>query len=438
MNHHSVLKWPAVGRCCAHVLAIGLLPCLLASPVARAEDAVLPLQITMRQLLQVARDKSPRYAMAASRLDAARADVVGAGVLPNPKITYGRYDLASRHNTMYDGPSQQEMTLEVPLPISGQRGARLDAAERRAEMTEADVRADFAELIRDLWKLYAQQLAANRRAEVLQQASSDLEHMERIISGREKAGAASRYDVLRIGLEARAMASRLETARADSASLAGHIGALLGLGGWKPQAIGSLAPIGVPTDAEGLWQQAEQTNPELESARREQVAADAGVEQAKRERWPVPSLLVGTAFTDRPYGLATFAGVSVEIPVFDRNQGGMAKAAAAKQAAMARQTWTYAKTRDELERALDLLTRRRATLEKFEQNTVAALPTLRQMAEDAYRLGQSGLLELLDATRSRTDTQLSHIDLLLAEIDAEVEALMASGTLVSSLETFER
>jgi len=64
--------------------------------------------------------------------------------------------------------------------------------------------------------------------------------------------------------------------------------------------------------------QAEQNNPELESARRKTIAADSGLERARRQCWPVPSLLLGTAFTDQPYGNTTYVGVSVDLPTFDR------------------------------------------------------------------------------------------------------------------------
>lgn len=303
------------------------------------------------------------------------------------------------------------------------------------EATESDVKAEFADLIGALWKLYAEQLAMRQRIEVLQNAAADLDRMEHIISARENAGAASRYDVMRIRLEARNFTSRLDIARTEAAALAAQIGVELGLRGWKPQASGQLASLRVPSDVDALWQQAEQNNPNLETARREQRAADASIEQAQRERWPVPSLLLGTAFTDRPYGQASYAGVSVEVPLFDRNQGGIAKAAASKQAAMTRQAWLFAKTRDELERAVELLERRRSNLARCGSDAMAQLPTLKQMAEDAYRLGQSGLLELLDATRSRTDTQLTHLDLLLAEVEAEIETLSAAGLLVSASES---
>ncbi len=55
------------------------------------------------------------------------------------------------------------------------------------------------------------------------------------------------------------------------------------------------------------------------------------------------------------------------------------------------------------------------------------LPHLRQMAEDAYQGGKSTILELLGAMRSRTELQLSHLDLVAGVMQAEIDTLAAAG-----------
>jgi len=87
-----------------------------------------------------------------------------------------------------------------------------------------------------------------------------------------------------------------------------------------------------------------------------------------------------------------------------------------------------------LERAVEVLKRRRDTLTKFEHDVLDTLPTLQQMAEDAYRLGKTGLLELLDSSRTRTEIKLNHLELLVGEIESELDAMMASGILVATME----
>ncbi|MDP1667314.1 MAG: TolC family protein [Methylobacter sp.] len=409
---------------------------LLSSPPAFSEEQTknqaLPKEVTIRELLLIVREKSPRYALASSPIEAAQAEVVAADVLPNPKVSYGRYDQAGgRRNTQFDGPSQQNITVEIPMLLAGQRGARKEAAERQVEVAEANVETEYNRLIRETWRLFAQLLAGQQRVAVLEEANRDLERLHNIIAGKESAGTASRYDVMRITQEVQSLKARLESAHTDNAGVVGELGVLLGFPDWKPQAKGVLAPIGVSADVGTLWLQAEHHNPELESARRETVAADSGLERARRERWPVPSLMLGTAFTDRPYGNATYAGVSVDLPIFDRGQGGMARASAEKHASVLKHELLLASTKQELERAVDVLVSRRKTLSKFEHSVLEPLPMLKQMAEDAYRLGKTGLLELLDSSRSSTDIKLGHLELVVAEIEAELGAMTASGLLAA-------
>jgi cobalt-zinc-cadmium efflux system outer membrane protein len=404
---------------------------------AAAND--FPKIVTIQQLLQIVREKSPRYAVAHSQVEAAEAGVVAADVLPNPSVTYGRYDQAAgRLGTQFDGLSQQNVTVTIPVLLAGQHGARKTAAERKVDVSIADAQVNYNQLVRDTWGLFVELLAEQQRVVVLEDAQRELARLKTIISGKEDAGTASRYDVLRITQELQNLQVRLENAQTEITSTVGKIGVLLGFSNWQLEAAGNLVPIGAPAEVNTLWQQVEINNPELESARRETVAADAGLDRAKRERFPIPSLFAGTAFTDKPYGNAVYTGFSVDLPLFDRGQGGMAKASAEKNAALLKRELLLASTQQELERAVTVLARRRDTLSKFERDVLKPLPTLKQMAEDAYRLGKSGLLELLDSSRSRIEIKLSHLDLLTGEIEAELDTMMVSGLLVTTLEQTPR
>lgn len=395
----------------------------------------LPKIVSVRQLMTLVREKSPRYALARTQIETAQTEVVAANVLPNPKVSYGRFDQAGgRLNTQFDGPSQQNVTVEVPLLIAGQRGARKTAAERQVDVSEADVEIEYTRLIRETWRLFVKQLAEQQRVATLETAHQELERLKDIISGKENAGTASRYDVLRITQETLSLETRLENSRTEMTGVIGEMGVLLGFPGWKWQASGTLTPIGTSADIDALWRLAERNNPELEGAQRETIAADAGLERARRERWPVPSIMFGTAFTDQPYGNTFFSGFSVDLPLFDRGQGGMARASAEQHAVLLKRELLLASTRQELERSVEILTRRRETLAKFEHDVLDTLPDLQQMAEVAYRLGKTGLLELLDSSRSRTEIKLNHLELLVGEIEAELDVMMASGILVATME----
>lgn len=408
--------------------------CLAMLAAVRAVAAELPETVTMQQLLDITRERSPRYAALQQRIEAAGAEIVEAGVLPNPRLSYGRFDLLTRTNTMYDGNVQQQVILEVPVLIAGQRGMRLEAAEKKADAAAADIAADFAGLIYDEWALFVKQLANRQRIAVLDETARYVEHLSGIVSGRLQAGSASRYDLLRIDIEAKNVETRRQTLRNDLSASAAELSILLGLSDWRPEARGELSSLNVPTDINALWADAEASHPDIEAARRGEIAAEADVARAKRERWPTPTFQVGSAFTDSPYGNTSFAGVSVDLPIFDRGQGAIARANAAKHAARLQHDLALARTRGALERAVEMLARRRETRADFERNVIAKLPDLQEMGESSYRLGKGSLLELLDASRSRTETRLTRLDLMQAEIEAELDVLRASGLLIRRFE----
>ena len=419
------------------ILGLGLSLWVLFTPLsATAEETLdLPKAVSIAQLLNIVRERSPRYATLKQRIEQSRAEVVGAGVMPNPRLNVGNYALMSQNNTMYDGKTQREVILEIPVLASGQRGARIEAAEKQVEVAEANLEAEFSSLAYDIWRLFVKLLAEKERVTIFDETSQYMRQLSNLVLGREHAGSASRFDVLRIELETRDMEARLETARNNLLGTSGELGVVLGLPGWNPEAVGTLKPLGIPSNPNQLWAEAERSNPDIETARRGEVAADAGLDKARSGRWPVPSFMVGSAFTENPWGHAIFGGFSVELPVFDYGQGGMAKAAAERQrAALERETIT-AQTHVAIDRAAALLAKRQETRRKFEQDVLSKLPDLKAMGEAAYQFGKGSLLELLDATRSRTEVRLTHVELSQAETEAELDALRASGLLIQSIET---
>jgi cobalt-zinc-cadmium efflux system outer membrane protein len=78
-----------------------------------------------------------------------------------------------------------------------------------------------------------------------------------------------------------------------------------------------------------------------------------------------------------------------------------------------------------------LVERRSAALEQFRERMVGRLPALKQMAEDAYRLGRGSIIELLDATRTRYVTQLGQIELISGLMEAQLRFQASRGEFVA-------
>jgi len=239
---------------------------------------------------------------------------------------------------------------------------------------------------------------------------------------------ASRYDLARVEMEVASIAVRLADARADAAEKSAGLATLLGAPGWRPRAAGDLVPRGLKAELPS-WQASLANNPQVIAARREEDTARAAVRRAELERWPVPVLSLNRTWTSEPFGAANFIGFSTEVPILDTRRGQLDKAQAELRAAERRRAALEAEVGVELGRLLDALVQRRAALERFERKVDVRSPALRQMAEDAYRLGRSTVLELIDAARTRVDARVTGIDLRAFAVQQELRILSLTGGL---------
>ena len=396
---------------------------------AQEPNAVFPERLTLPVLLRLVAERSPRLAVEQVAIESAEAERITAGARPNPTLSYGRFNPGSGARTVFEGSRQEQAMLDMPLLIGGQRGARIDAAEQGVLAARARVGLAGSELAVRAAGLFVALQVAQEKVAMLDESAGEIERIVGIVSARLASGAASRYELTRVEVEFAGLSTRLSDAQTEAAGRSAGIAALLGAPGWHPSASGTAIPAGFSAGLAEWRESLLAGNPQIVAARREHQAAQAALTRAERERWPVPVLSLGRIWTADPFGAANFIGLSTEIPMSDAWRGLMAKAAADVRAAQRRREAIEAETEVELQRLLAVLAQRRATLERFRRNVAERIPALKQMAEDAYRLGRGSLLELIDAARSRLDARLMEIDLRAATVGEELHILGLTGKL---------
>lgn len=398
-------------------------------PAIAADAAQVPERVDLATLMRVVREVSPRLAIERQGVVQAQADRITAAAYPNPVLSYGRLRQGGGQPSVFEGTRQQETSLELPLLIAGQRAARIERAERDIEAARARVAAGSSTLAAEAAAAFVGLLAAQEKSELLMAARGEIARLRDVVSAREASGAASRYDVARAELEVDGVQTKLDEARADVADRAGGLAALLGLPGWKPTAIGPLRPLDLRFDARtDVVDRATETPPAI-AAVREEAAAHSGVDVARRERWPVPTLSVGRTWTSEPFGAANFVGLSVEIPILDSRRGPLARAEADAHAATLRRQLVTAEVAANLQRLRAIAMSRQAAFDRFQQQTLTRVGPLRQMAEDAYRFGRGTILDLLDATRSLHEIEHTRIELTSGLFETQLRLLALLGEL---------
>ncbi len=336
---------------------------------------------------------------------------------PNPELSIGREQLLGDPKEIED-----TLALSVPIDLSGRRSARVALA--RAETHTAasgTARLSSAVTLRALRTFY-RGLAARERAKLARALVARLVEATRVSERRLSQGSSSGYDVSRIALDADLARSSLAGAEAIERRAVVELGTLLGLAPERLKLTGNLQVSAVRA--------AGQVRPSVDSQRLALSAARQARDSAG-SAW-VPQLAVNLGArradsTEPRYGYV--AGLSVELPIFSRSRAVKAEAnarverGAAQLRALERHTRTArAVAQLELSSAV-------AEQKRFSRATAPHVERSLRAARSAYREGERGVTELLDAERAGVRVAQRSLDLLLRAKLAELELRAAQGQL---------
>lgn len=361
--------------------------------------AAAPAQITFEGARRHAEAQAPDVAVAQLRSGLSRADIAIAGALANPTLTVSSASQSARLGT----------ALSVPLPLFGQRGTAIRAAEadhsvaqREVELAQRDSRRAATIAWVDLWE-------AQQRARLLATAAADAQRVLEIAREKFEAGIGAKVDVLRSRADQARAAADAEAAIHEVAAAAHRLGIALGLDG----------PLGASGDPAYGELPAElalrfEDHPALLRDREAVTAAEAHLIAERRLRWPVINAQVGLNLFDPGFaGQQEFVvGLSFDLPVLNLRGGAIERARAQQRLTAALLTLEEQRLRSEAsdawQRALSSASQRQA----LKEQVLPDLEETRALTEEGYRLGRLELLRVLEAQKVLLESRLAEAQAL--------------------------
>ena len=352
-------------------------------------------------------------------VQAAEAEVLAAGLFPNPTLSYSRDRVDGSPTTV-----EQTWMLGQTFDVSGRRGLHREAASRRVAAVTAGNASRQLDLAAEIRRSFHDVLFRQETIRVTSDWAQRFARIEGRVAKLARAGEASGYDRRRLARERQTADARLAAERAELDRAMARLMALTGTSE-APVLQGELLPPS-PSPVEAHLDQ----RPDLQALSRRAEAADLEGRAAKRGGIPDVTVSIGPKFVDngstRENGVAL--ALSVPLPVFDRQQAGQQRAAA--EALQARAEYRLARSRAEgelrgLYRQAEGL---RTTAADYRGRAVAASPELLRIAEAAYQGGESSLLELLDAYRGALEAETTALELEKRARDARIEFDLLTGS----------
>jgi cobalt-zinc-cadmium efflux system outer membrane protein len=383
---------------------------LLLPSIAAGQDR------TEREVVELIVRDGPRAMAIRAETEVTRREQLARLAYPNPSVTY------SREGTGFTEFFQAEQSL----PIFGTRDAlsRAGVAATAAAEADRDVR---------LWLLRSEAAAAVARVVAeqgrLESARVHVREVERLIEilrTREREGEGSRFDRLRAEQElhdGNQLVTSATVAFAEARALL--IGMLPPNASFTTIAAAQTAPQ-PPVVVETLLTRATSTRAELRALQQLGERATQEAEAARRARRPSPNLFGGVKRADAAAGRETGGvfGVNVALPLFDSGSREAARWDAERARVEAERASIECRIRSEITGASEILAVRQAALA---QEQPATAEELVQIAVVAYREGEVGILELLDAARTASRARIRSIDLRLDVRLAQVALERAVG-----------
>jgi outer membrane protein, heavy metal efflux system len=376
----------------------------LTIPLGAAHAESVPMSAT--EFLTRVERAAPRIAALRARVGVAQAEVTAQRVRANPSLSYQREEVFADGQ----GLSDNFLSLSFGVDVSGRRSLRVAAAEVGVRAAQAEVGADVRTLLADAADRYHEAAYLRLRAELLRETRVQLVRGVDAVAARQKAGDVAGYDKDRIELELASHDDLLAEAESELAAARVALGRLAG----EKAGVEPSDPLELPVIEPG------DDLARIVAARLDHRAAVARAEQAEREaaaagRAWIPDLSFTAGLKTSDVGDTTaigyLAGLTVELPFFQRGQGDRARAVARRQEALAAVAAIDAETRGLAVEARELLERRVEQARRFAAEQLPRAATLVGSAETAYREGERPIFELLDAYRAARDVRLRELDL---------------------------
>ena len=312
--------------------------------------------------------------------------------MPNPKLEWSRGDNKARMASATPG-SVNSVGISVPIEMPSVRSARIEAAEAGQRASVHQIAASRNALVAQV-KLKAYEVVL-RQAQV--QAAHDavklLEQAHERVRVRVASGEAARYEIIKADAELINARQQEQTARLMVEQSQLTLNRLAA--GQLPVRFDLDLSLQDPVQL-GAQQQGIESHPELLQLRSEVEKAEAQKQGAKAGRWP--GIELRYAQTREPDIRNNTVGVSMQIPLFDQRRGPIDEAASEEQrtAASGRaQGGAAAADAAGQQGAGDGAGAHQGSGRGIGQEAEAAL----RVAEAAYRYGERGILDVLDAQR---------------------------------------
>jgi len=349
--------------------------------------------LTLESALQTAFANNPDMAAAQWEIDIAQGGRQQAGLIPNPVASWDAEDTRRNSRTT-------TVKLSQTLELGGKRGARIDVATRAQEAAALTLEQRRNGLRAEVIDGYYGALRAQERLDLAQRSVALAERGLVVANGRVTAGKTSPVEATRAQVQLSEIRLEFNRAQMGLSDAYRRLAASTGAASTDFQAVATQAQAApaLPSPAQ-LLARLEQTA-ELRLAELQIVQGEAALGLEKAQRIPDLDVSIGSQYDASVRERVNVVGVSMPIPLFNRNQGNVLVASRRADQARDLRNAAELRLRTETRQALDLWQTANTEVRSFNQQILPAAQSAVDSATRGFEMGKFNFLDVLDAQRT--------------------------------------
>lgn len=356
--------------------------------------------------------------------------------------------LDASHTSDLGDIAQGEFSIgvSVPLELGGRRTRRIEVAERELERMRFEVAERERKLAAEVRAKYGEAVEAARNLELNERLLELNQQSYGLIKARVEEGASAPLEQSMLRVEVGRIEAQRTTFDTRTAVLVEELKNLIGMPmEEKLQVRDEFVERPVMLTRQQLLEMAFKSRPDLKAARAAESVAAALIAQAKTEG--KADLSVFAEFGRQAVGFDQLgispesgkperifmksnmlkAGVTITLPVRNRNQGNIEAAVAASDEARLRREFNETVVRREVAAAYTRYEGAMRVLKTYDTNLLAASQNNLRVVRASYDLGHVRLTEVLAEQRRQVEVQMGYIGALKEYYTARAELESALG-----------
>lgn len=385
----------------------------IALGLSLGEALASPTTLTLDEALERAQANNPVLAAAGWSVDIARGEREQAALLPNPELSWEVEDSRSDTRTT-------TVQITQPIELGGKRGARTELANRGIDAAGLELERARNALRAEVIQAFHGSLQAQMRVALAEQSQALANRGVVIAEGRVRAGKVSPTELTRAQVQLAEVG--LELRRANQERASAQVQLQVALGG---DASAAVQPTGDAAElpdmpAAGRLMRALPGSAELRLAQRLIDQQDAAFALEKSRRIPDLNISLGSQYSAEDRERVNVVGLSMPIPLFDRNQGNVLAAARRADQARDQRNAAELRLRGAVQEALGQWQAASAEVEAFRSTLLPAASRAVDSTARGFEMGKFAYLDVLDAQRTLIQARTGYVQALASATAAWV------------------